>query len=45
VARHALDPGVTWWGRTVPGLIEAAVIVLLGFGMLLIAIAEFSRAE
>lgn len=44
-ARRALDPGVTWWGWKVPGLIEAAVIALLGFAMLLIAIAEFSRAE
>ena len=22
-ARHALDPGVTWWGWHVPGLVEA----------------------
>jgi len=45
VARHALDPGVTWWGWTVPGAVEAAVIALLGLVMLLIAIAEFSHAE
>jgi ABC-2 type transport system permease protein len=44
-ARHALDPGVTWAGWKVPGAVEAAVIALLGVVMLLIAIAEFSRAE
>jgi ABC-2 type transport system permease protein len=45
VARHALDPGVTWWGWRVPSLLEAAVIALLGLVMLFIAIWEFSRAE
>jgi len=44
-ARRALDPGVTWWGWRVPGLLEAGVIVALGLVMLLIAIWEFSRAE
>jgi ABC-2 type transport system permease protein len=44
-ARQALDPGVTWWGWHVPGLIEAAVVALLGLLMLGIAIAQFSRAE
>ncbi len=33
-ARHALDPGVTWWGWHVPGLVEAAVVALLGLLML-----------
>jgi ABC-2 type transport system permease protein len=45
VARHALDPGVTWWGWRVPGLMEAAVVALLGLAMLMIAIVQFSRAE
>jgi ABC-2 type transport system permease protein len=45
VARHALDPGVTWWGWHVPGLLEAAVVALLGLAMLVIAIVEFSAAE
>jgi len=45
VARHALDPGVTWWGWHVPGIVEAAVVGLLGLAMLLIAIVQFSRAE
>jgi ABC-2 type transport system permease protein len=44
-ARHALDPGVTWWSWHVPGLVEAAVVALLGLGMLAIAIMQFSRAE
>ena len=45
IARHALDPGITWWGWEVPLLVDAAVIALLGLGMLAIAIVEFSRAE
>jgi ABC-2 type transport system permease protein len=44
-ARHALDPGVTWWGWRVPTVVEAAVIAVLGLAMLSIAILEFSRAE
>ena len=44
-ARHALDPGVTWWGWHVPSLLEAAVVALLGLTMLSIAIVQFSRAE
>jgi ABC-2 type transport system permease protein len=44
-ARHALDPGVTWWAWHVPGLVEAAVVALLGLVMLGVAILEFSRAE
>jgi ABC-2 type transport system permease protein len=45
VARHALDPGVTWWSWHVPGLIEAGVVAVLGLVMLAIAIVEFGRAE
>jgi len=44
-ARRALDPGVTWFGWRVPGLLEAAVVALLGAAMLAVAIFEFSRAE
>jgi ABC-2 type transport system permease protein len=44
-ARHALDPGVTWWGWRVPGLLEAGVVAVLGLVMLTIAVVEFSRAE
>jgi ABC-2 type transport system permease protein len=44
-AKAALDHGVTWWGWRVPGLVEAAVILLLGLLMLGIAIWEFSASE
>jgi ABC-2 type transport system permease protein len=44
-ARHALAPGVTWWGWRVPTLLEAGVIAALGLVMLCIAIWEFSTAE
>jgi ABC-2 type transport system permease protein len=44
-ARRALDPGVTWWGWHVPGLLAAGVVALLGVVMLSIAIWEFSQAE
>jgi ABC-2 type transport system permease protein len=45
VARHVLDPGVTWWGWHVPAILEAAVIVGLGLLMMGIAIWEFSTTE
>jgi ABC-2 type transport system permease protein len=44
-ARHALDPGVSWWGWRVPSLLEAGVIVALGLLMLGVAIWEFSATE
>jgi ABC-2 type transport system permease protein len=44
-ARHALDPGITWWGWHVPTLLEAAVVVVLGLAMLGIAIWEFSSTD
>ena len=44
-ARHALDPGVTWWGWRVPGLVSAAMVGLIGMTMLAIAILQFNRAE
>jgi ABC-2 type transport system permease protein len=44
-AREALVPGVTWFGWRVPGLVEAAVVALIGVVMLAIAIWEFGRAE
>ena len=43
--RHALAPGVTWWGWHVPSLLEAGVVAALGLVMLAVAIWEFSRAE
>jgi ABC-2 type transport system permease protein len=44
-ARHALDPGVTWWGWRVPTLVEAGVVLALGLVMLAVAIWEFSASE
>jgi ABC-2 type transport system permease protein len=44
-ARRALDPGVTWWGWHVPSLLEVAMVLLLGIGLLSIAIWEFSTTE
>jgi ABC-2 type transport system permease protein len=44
-ARHALDPGVTWFGWRVPTLVEAGMIVVLGLVMLGVAIWEFSATE
>jgi ABC-2 type transport system permease protein len=44
-ARRALDPGVTWWGWHVPALLEVAMVLLLGIGLLSIAIWEFSATE
>jgi ABC-2 type transport system permease protein len=45
VARRALDPGVTWWSWHIPGVVEAAVVALIGLVMLAVAIVQFSRAE
>jgi ABC-2 type transport system permease protein len=44
-ARHALDPGLTWWSYRVPAGVEAGVIGALGLAMLMIAIWEFSTVE
>jgi ABC-2 type transport system permease protein len=45
LARLRLDRGVTWWGWHVPGLLEAAMVAIIGLVMLGIAIAEFSSVE
>ena len=44
-ARHRLAPGVTWWGWSVPSLLELAIVVVLGLAMLAVAIARFERIE
>jgi ABC-2 type transport system permease protein len=44
-ARQALVPGVTWWGWTVPALLEVFVVFVLGVGMLGVAIWEFNASE
>jgi ABC-2 type transport system permease protein len=44
-ARDRLAPGVTWWGWTVPALMEVAIVLALGLAMLLVAVVRFTRAE
>jgi ABC-2 type transport system permease protein len=44
-ARHALDPGVTWWGWHVPTLLEAGAVLAIGLVCLGVAIVEFSARE
>jgi ABC-2 type transport system permease protein len=44
-AEAALNPGVTWFGWTVPVAVQIAVIVGLGLSMLAIAIAEFNAGD
>ena len=45
VAQRTLDPGVTWFGWRVPTFLELLIVVVLGFGMMGVAIWRFSRAE
>jgi ABC-2 type transport system permease protein len=44
-ARRTLDPGVTWFGWQVPALVEVAMVLLLGLGMIGVAVWRFSRTE
>jgi len=44
-ARHRLAPGVTWWGWSVPPLLEVGMVLALGLAMLAVAISRFSRTE
>jgi len=44
-ARHALDPGVTWWGWHVPTGVELLVVVAIGLVCLGVAVVEFSGRE
>jgi ABC-2 type transport system permease protein len=44
-ALAALDPGLTWFGWRVPGLLEAAMVLALGLVLMAIAIWEFSATE
>ena len=44
-ARRTLDPGVTWFGWQVPPALEVAMVVLMGLGMLGLAVARFARTE
>ena len=44
-ARSRLDPGVTWAGWHVPTLVETAMVLVIGVGLLAVAIAMFSRSD
>ena len=44
-ARQTLDPGVTWFGWHVPALASVAMVLVLGAGMLALAIRRFGRTE
>ncbi len=44
-AEAALNPGITWFGWTVPAGLEVFVVFALGMAMLGIAIWEFSTGE
>jgi ABC-2 type transport system permease protein len=44
-AKQALDPGITWFGWTVPAALEVAAVFVLGMLMLGIAIWEFNAGE
>jgi ABC-2 type transport system permease protein len=43
-ARHALTPGVTWWGWRVPIALEVLVVVAFALAMLGVAMLEFRKA-
>ena len=44
-AAKALDPGMTWFGWHLPALFEAAIVLVIGLGLLGVAISEFSASE
>ncbi|MGZ4228402.1 MAG: ABC transporter permease, partial [Solirubrobacteraceae bacterium] len=44
-AGRTLDPGVTWFGWQVPSLVELGMVLLLGLGMMGVAIWRFSRTD
>lgn len=44
-ARDRLAPGVTWWGWTVPSIVEVGIVLALGLVMLAVAIVTFTRTE
>jgi ABC-2 type transport system permease protein len=45
VAQHVLNPGMTWFGWHLPALFEAGIVLVLGLGLLGVAIWEFSASE
>jgi ABC-2 type transport system permease protein len=45
IARKNLDPGITWWGWTVPVGVQVALVAVLGLGLLGVATLRFARTE
>jgi ABC-2 type transport system permease protein len=44
-ARHALTPGVTWWGWRLPVLLEIAMVLMIGVAAIFVANAKFARPD
>jgi ABC-2 type transport system permease protein len=44
-ARATLDPGVSWFGWTLPVSVEIAIVGLLGVVLMAVAVRQFLRAE
>jgi ABC-2 type transport system permease protein len=44
-SRAALDPGITWNGWHVPIAVQVALVVVLGVGLLALAVKRFARTE
>ncbi len=44
-ARHALSPGVSWWGWHVPVLLEISMIAVLGVVSIAVADHKFARPD
>ena len=40
-----LNPPLTWWGWTVPTLVQLAVVAVTGLFFLWVAVLEFDRAD
>jgi len=44
-ARRKLAPGVTWWGWSLPPLVEVGIVLALGLAMLAVAIVQFTQTD
>ena len=44
-ALDRLNPSITWFGWPVPMAVQLAIVIVLGLALLLVAIAQFNRAE
>jgi ABC-2 type transport system permease protein len=43
--RDALDPGITWFGWPVPVWLQVTMVVVMGLGLVIVAITRFERTE